>query len=657
MSADDTVAVTRKEWLLEVCGLSEETYRFAADPQLLLHILADLDQRIKHDRAVKLSVFFTGLSAFLHEPINLFQKGESGIGKSYNTVQTLKYFPAESLMLLGGLSPKALIHDCGVLLTEDGKPADALEPPEKPRKTDYASSEEYEEAKRLYKRQLKEYVDEMKKTYTLIRLAGKTLVFLEAPEYEAFRMLYPILSHDTERIEYRFVDKLAKGQLKTMRVVIEGWPATVFLTVDRKYMEELATRSFTVTPENSAAKIEAANQLTNLKASYPWLDVESDEARKIRAVLNAVRMWFAVAKADVVVPFEGLQEFFPCSIVRDMRDFQHFIQFLKTVTALHLFQRPVITIGDRRFVVATLGDVAFAVSVYTEVFETTRTGTERAVLDFYHNIVKHRDNWYLRDLTEEYNLQASKKLSSESIRVRLERLAQVGYVDVEKDADNKRNVYKPLVKEDDASKNPLKTLSWQELSLKLREGFKKWKSHLQKIQNLHLEKFFSALTAEAPQSYTLDTLEADVLDEKFFSILPLKLFGDAFKPETGSESEKKPEQNQKGSSCQFLSITPSEPQAEANKPSESSSSQSTLQEPEEKLATREKTVMLHRLPPSERRQCDGVDAGGANCMFEAQYRLTEENGAQYYFCSEHVKKVAKSYTENGYKINLEEKNI
>jgi YHS domain-containing protein len=65
--------------------------------------------------------------------------------------------------------------------------------------------------------------------------------------------------------------------------------------------------------------------------------------------------------------------------------------------------------------------------------------------------------------------------------------------------------------------------------------------------------------------------------------------------------------------------------------------------------------MLQRLPPSERRQCDGVDAGGANCTFEAQYRLTEENGAQYYFCSEHAKKVAKSYTENGYKISLDEK--
>jgi len=652
LSANNATTVTRKEWLLEVCGLNEETYRFATDPQLLVRILSDLEQRIKHDRAVKLSVFFTGLSAFLHEPINLFQKGESGIGKSYNTVQTLKYFPAESLMLLGGLSPKALIHDCGILLTEDGKPADMLEPPEKPRKTDYASSEEYEEAKRLYKKQLKEYANEMKKTYTLIELAGKTLVFLEAPEYEAFRMLYPILSHDTERIEYRFVDKLAKGQLKTMRVVIQGWPATVFLTTDRKYMEELATRSFTVTPENSSAKIEAANQLTNLKASYPWLDGESEEARKIRAVLNAVRMWFAVAKADVVVPFEGLQEFFPCSIVRDMRDFQHFIQFLKTVTALHLFQRPVITIGDRRFVVSSLGDVAFAVSVYTEVFETTRTGTERAVLDFYHNVVKQRDSWYLKDLTEEYNLQASKKLSSESIRVRLDRLAQIGYVDVEKDADNKRNVYKPLVREDDVSKNPLKTLSWQELSLKLREGFKKWKSHLQKIQNLHLEKFFSALTAEAPQSYTLDDLEADVLDEKFFSILPLRLFGDGLKAEKSVEQENKPLKSQKDDSCQFLDMKPSEPRADANEPPKASA----LSEPEEKSApvAREKTVVLHRLPPVEHHRCDGVDAGGANCTFEAQYRLTEENGAQYYFCGEHVKKVAKSYTENGYKVILKE---
>jgi len=556
MSVDEEPK-SKEEWLHKICGLNEEQYKLATNPQLVDFILSDLEKRIKRDNPVKLSVFFTGISGFLKEPINLFQKGESGIGKSYNTVQSLKYFPTETTILLGGLSPKALIHDYGVLLTEDGKPADTVEAPEKPRKSDFADIEEFKDETRLYKKKMKEYIEIMKKTYTLIELSGKTLVFLETPEFDAFRMLYPILSHDTERIEYRFVDKLAKGQMRTMHVVIQGWPATVFLTVDRRYMEELATRSFTVAPESCKEKIEAANQLTNMKANYPWLNEESEEMQKIRGIINGVKSWFEVSKADVVVPFEGLQEFFPSSIVRDMRDFQHFIQFLKTITAMHLFQRPQIVIKNKAFVVSTMYDVAVAINIYSEIFETTRTGTEQTILDFYHNIVKQKASWYLKDLTEEYNAQASKKLSSESIRVKLDRLAQIGYVNVEKDADNKRNIYKRLVQDKEMSKNPLESISCQCFKSKLEEGFKKWKEHVLKIGGSEIKKFFYGITEEgiSKPPLTFDDLEADVLDENFFSVSNSSFLGHLFKAKPSLKQENKPEQRQESRSWQFLDIS------------------------------------------------------------------------------------------------------
>jgi hypothetical protein len=546
MSVDEEPK-SKEEWLHKICGLNEETYRLATNPQLVDFILSDLEKRIKRDNPVKLSVFFTGISGFLREPINLFQKGESGIGKSYNTVQSLKYFPSETTILLGGLSPKALIHDYGVLLTEDGKPADMIEAPEKPRKSDYADIEEYKDAKNLYKKKNKEYIEIMKKTYTLIDLSRKTLVFLETPEFDAFRMLYPILSHDTERIEYRFVDKLAKGQMRTMHVVIQGWPATVFLTVDRKYMEELATRSFTVAPENCKEKIEAANQLTNMKANYPWLNEESEEMKKIRGVINAVKAWFEASEADIIVPFEGLYEFFPKEIVRDMRDFQHFIQFLKTITAMHLFQRPIITINGKTFVVSTMYDVAVAIKIYSEIFETTRTGTEQAILDFYHNIIKQRNSWYLKDLTEEYNATATRKASSDTIRTKLDRLAQIGYVNIERDENDKRlNVYKPLHQELNTQsmlESHRKTFNQQDLKLKLEEGFKKWKENVLGIKGCEIKKFFYGITGEgnSKPALTFDDLQADVFDQNFFSISAILSQEYLSKAKLSSEQEKKPE--------------------------------------------------------------------------------------------------------------------
>ena len=72
MSED--LAKSKEEFLHKICGLNEEEYKLAVNPQLVDFILSDLEKRIKRDNPVKLSVFFTGISGFLKEPINLFQK-------------------------------------------------------------------------------------------------------------------------------------------------------------------------------------------------------------------------------------------------------------------------------------------------------------------------------------------------------------------------------------------------------------------------------------------------------------------------------------------------------------------------------------------------------------------------------------------------------
>jgi hypothetical protein len=448
---------------------------------LIEYVLTDLERRVKRDKATKISVFFTALSSYLPEPINLFLRGESGIGKSFNVVETLKYFPKEDIWFLGGLSPKALIHEHGVLLNKYGEPLDLSEKPIKPKKKDYSSEEEYKEALKEYREELKSYAEEIRESYTLINLRHKILVFLEAPEFETFRMLYPILSHDTERIEYRFTDKSAKGSLRTVRVVIEGFPATIFLTTDRKYLEELSTRSFTVTPEASKEKIEQANILTNLKASFPWeFSEETEETKTIKALVESLKRQLADGKTDVVIPFSNLHELFPKEIVRDMRYFQHFCQFLKALTALHFYQRAFIRAGDKRFIVSTVEDVKKALEIYAELFETTRTGTEQRILSFYHDIVKTKESWLLTDLVKAYNEKAERKVSSETVRRWLERLSEIGYVNIEKsDLDKRLNTYEPLVREEKSTIRQ-KLEMWTISSSELEKGFKEW---LEKIHN------------------------------------------------------------------------------------------------------------------------------------------------------------------------------
>jgi hypothetical protein len=443
------------------------------------YVLADLDTRIKKDRAVKLSIFFTGLSSFMNDPINLFLKGESGSGKTFNTTETLKYFPEDSILFLGGMSPKALIHSRGVLLNKNGEEIDLDFHPAKPSKNEYETEEDYKKAVQNYQEQLKDRREEMRESYTLIDLSHKILVFLENPDFDTLLMLRPLLSHDKERIEYQFVEKTGKGLLQTRKVILKGWPATVFCTTDNKYVEELATRSFTATPESSELKILAANVLTNMKVSFPWQYMEETQAfRTITKLIQRLQEQALECSIDVLVPFL-LYELFPKEITRDMRDFQHFTQFLKTITLLHYFQRPYMKLNGSKMLVATLEDVTRTLSIYREIFETTRTGTEKQTLDFYHQIVKTRDSWYLKNLTEEYNQKFKRKLSEDSIRVKLERLDKIGYVNSQQDdVDKRRKLYVPLKKGEEKGENGLKTDSQQDLEAKLKKSFETWKNNI-----------------------------------------------------------------------------------------------------------------------------------------------------------------------------------
>ena len=517
---------------------------------LISYWLADLETRVKKDRAVKLSVSFTGLSAYLAHPINLFLKGESGIGKTYNTTETLRYFPDEDIWFLGGMSRKSLIHSYGVLLNEYGEEIDLEDRPERPRKKDYDGNDEtFNDVLAQYKNEVKKYHEELRKSYTLVDLSRKILVFLESPDYETFMMLRPILSHDKEEIEYRFVDKTSRGQLQTRRVIVKGWPAAIFLTSDNKYMEELATRSFTATPECTEIKILEANVLTNMKASIPWRYTEETQSFQIIQRLIGQLKQLSEGKIDVVIPFMNLYELFPRDISRDMRDFQHFIQFLKTVTLLHFFQRAYMKMGDKKLLICSLNDVEKALDIYREVFETTRTGTEKKLLDFYHALVKTRDAWYLENLTAEYNKTAKKKLSEESIRVMLQRLDRINYVDTKKDKeDNRKNLYVPLIRKEEKDKNLLETGSWLESKAKLEKGFESWKRNILEGTSFYYYKNIS----EEEGTWGEEEISIEELNDAIIGCQ--KTFSSVVKPEVSRifdnedlkpKTEIKPETSQK----------------------------------------------------------------------------------------------------------------
>ncbi|PIU59143.1 hypothetical protein COS86_05865, partial [Candidatus Bathyarchaeota archaeon CG07_land_8_20_14_0_80_47_9] len=163
----------------------------AVEPQLENKFMLYIGRTVKHDKMTSNLILKTGLSAYTKEPLNVFLRGESSIGKTYVVVNSLTVFPKEDVWFLGGLSPTALVHDRGLLVDMNNEPIAYVSKPEKD-----ATGEE--------KEAYQEYKEKLKTAHYLVDLQGKILVFLEAPNFETFNKLRPVLSHDVWETSYKF---------------------------------------------------------------------------------------------------------------------------------------------------------------------------------------------------------------------------------------------------------------------------------------------------------------------------------------------------------------------------------------------------------------------------------------------------------------------
>lgn len=323
-----------------------------------------LSKWVKHDWITRQIVFLTALSAYSPNPLNLFVRGPSSIGKSYTVMQSIKFFDLKKdVWLLGGMSPTALVHDYATMVDESGAVVTYDE-------VDWKGGEG---------RDIKYVVD----------LTGKILVFLEAPSQDTFQRLRPILSHDTQEVRFTFTDKAKGGSLRTRHVYLKGFPATIFCTVDPTFQEELATRSINITPEMTEEKYRDAIILQGEKAAMPWRNHNPDPTLTLYRD-NVADLKRAMTSFEVVIPYgEALSQCYPFSQPRDMRDFSKLVSLLQQYTYFHLWQRPWLegTGYERRVVLATLKDFADTVKIFSWVAETTRSGLPGNVVSFFSEVM------------------------------------------------------------------------------------------------------------------------------------------------------------------------------------------------------------------------------------------------------------------------------
>ncbi len=441
------------------------------DPNLFERFMQHLGKTVKRDETVKGIVFLTGLSAYSKDPINPFLRGPSSIGKTYNVTETLKYFPPTDLWMLGGLSPTALVHDYGLLI--DSEIGVEIEFEDAPQKSDFGKGKNFD--REAWKRARKDWRAKLRRSYYLVDLQRKILVFLEAPHYETYMRMRPILSHDVWETHYRFTAKTGKGALRTMHVVLRGWPATIFCTTEIKYVEDLATRGFTVTPEMGRGKHQEAVGLEGEKHAQPWLFNDDPELKPLRYFIQVLGDRLSLSNRAVIPYAQRLSKVYPATIPRDMRDFKHLLSLIEKNCLLHIFQRPSILLKKNNYFMATMRDLLIALKFLKNIEETTRVGISGHIVNFFHKVIvpvsESMEMFHYEDLVAKQVEVGDRPLSSRTVREYVSLLEEIDWVSKEPDLDDKRRVLIRVLKK---SENTVFYTISKSLPFFSEEDFRNW---------------------------------------------------------------------------------------------------------------------------------------------------------------------------------------
>ena len=535
-----------------------------SEKPLLDCIVDAASENVKLDHPLVKIISYVYFSRWTDNPLNLFLKGESSIGKTYVTRQTVEVLGEdEDVWWLGGLSPASLVHEHGQLYCGD-VPLDTSLAPNRQRIKLENPDWNAGQVEKEYQRQKLMWEEKLRNSHYLVDLTGKLLIFLESPSVETYDRLRPLLSHDKHGISFKFVDKTGKGQLRTVHVKLHGWPATIFLTSNEKYMADLSTRSLTATPNLEEAKIKAALDVTAEKYMFPQKNSVKNELRerieKVKGRLKA-----CMGSLDVLVPYaDQLKNYVQLYAHRVMRDFDHFLQLIKVNALINMESHDVtVTTTDRKYILANLDDLYSVFDAWKAVEATTVTGASGSALKVFRDLIQPSGpvtNYHV--LVERSRVIYPQPLSSATIRRYVSVLQDVGLVDLEPDPEDKRRKVIRVIGEERKMLKSVISDFPAFFKLETLKGW--WKKLLEKCANNPLLNITvasdvgsvtlnstSSLSQNENETLSLAYQKLCVISEGVFLHIFLK---PQIKPENEKENREKPENLKSHKITQFSSL-------------------------------------------------------------------------------------------------------
>jgi len=413
-----------------------------------------LNSIIKKDPILVKQLDRVCFSTYTNNPINIALLAPSSDGKTYAVVEVSKLFPKEDIILVGRLSPTALIHQNGFLIDEDGNNIeDAL----------YTLGEKILVSEKQEKKELeKERADLIKSSRMCVDLKNKILIFLDNPHSATFEMLKPIMSHDNKEILY--MTTKGDGSLNVKKSVIRNWPAMIFCSAKNEekneVWEEIKTRVFVTSPNSDISKYKEANKLTSKKMSRPsWAkglyeDADAEKWAKT-FVLELKTRLKALCNGDnnpIINPFdEKITELFPHTEGVSMRHLGRLMAFINLETFINSEFNPILAFKKKdgkgiKSVFTTIDDIDSACKVLKNI-STVPPEKIKFIDKVFKPLVAEKldgeDGVKSSELAEKYTAVFGKPISIKQVSENyLIHLVDAGILSVEENPKNKsQNLY------------------------------------------------------------------------------------------------------------------------------------------------------------------------------------------------------------------------
>lgn len=304
-----------------------------------------LSQTIKQDETNKSLLFLGMLSAFTeNSQINISLNAPSSSGKTYLTQEVAKLFPEEDKVVFSNATPTALFYG----------------------KTGFDKEREAR----------------------IVDLERKILVFLEQPDTTLQTNLRSILSHDSKESIYYRTNRNQKGANRAEKIIIKGFPATVFCSASQQIDEQEATRALTLSPEITPEKIQSAIENILQKNADPTVSrqIENDPSRI--ALKERIRLIRDMHIDDIRIPDPSIIKDKFCEFTngsfkpRHMRDIEHLTQIIKSIALLNIWHRE-----KNGVYCANEDDMNEAFRLWNDIAKTQELNITPYLYDFYENYI------------------------------------------------------------------------------------------------------------------------------------------------------------------------------------------------------------------------------------------------------------------------------